>query len=83
MGLKKEYWDSQEKFQEFSRVLSKGMPLDSFFNMLVGKFLNFRAHYPPKQNAECNFAEIEMPLKFLRFYIREKGYDERMENGQV
>jgi len=75
MGFKKEYWDCQEKFQEYSRVPSKGMPLESFFNMLVGKFQRFKAHYPPKQTGKCNFAEIEMPIKFLKFYLKEKGYD--------
>jgi hypothetical protein len=74
MGFKKEYWDSHEKFREYSRVPSKGMPLDFFFNMLVAKFLSFKAHYPPKQNGGCNFAEIEMLIKFFKFYIKQKGY---------
>jgi len=76
MGFKKEYWDSQEKFQEYSRVPLKGMPLEFFFNMLVREFMIFKAHYPPKQNGECNFAEIEMRVKFFKFYLMEKGYRE-------
>jgi hypothetical protein len=74
MGLKKEFWNSTEKFQEYSRIPSEGIPLDSFFNLLVAKFLAFKVHYPPKQAGECNFAEIEMPVKFLKFFLKEKGY---------
>lgn len=72
MGIKKELWDSQDKFEEYSRVSSEGIPLEFFFNMLVCKFQSFTAYYSLKQNGECNFADIEMPAKFLRFYLKEK-----------
>jgi hypothetical protein len=74
MGLKREYWNSEEKFKEYSRVPSKGMALEYFFNMLIGNFLRFMAQYPPKQGGKCNFAEIEMPVKFFKYYLKIKGY---------
>jgi hypothetical protein len=76
MGFKREYWDSQEMFQKFSRIPAVGIALDSFFNLLVGNFLEFHADYSAKNKQESNFADIEMPVKFLRFYLKEKGYAE-------
>ncbi len=76
MGFKKEVWDSQELFQKFSRIPVTGVALESFVNMLMGNFLKFHSDYTNKLKWESNFADIEMPIKFLRFYLKEKGYAE-------
>ncbi len=75
MGLEEEYWNSVELFQEKSRVPPEGLPVDIFFQMLVANFLSFHSLYSSKQ-AECNFAEVEMPIKFLKFYMEALGYGE-------
>ncbi len=75
MGLKEEYWDSAELFQKYSRVPPEGLPIDEFFQMLVANFYGFHGLYSSKQ-AECNFAEVEMPVKFLKFYVEALGYGE-------
>ena len=74
MGLKKELWNSKEEFQKYSRVPAEGMDIEFFFNMLIANFLRFKQNYPPKQDARCNFANIEMPIKFFKFYLKEKHY---------
>ena len=73
MGLEEKYWNSAELFQEKSRVPPEGLPVDMLFQMLVGNFWRFHSQYSSKQ-AECNFAEVEMPVKFLRFYVEALGY---------
>lgn len=72
MGYKKAYWDNIELFRKSSRIPQEGMPLDLFFCMLVANFLKFHENYKQKR-PECNFAELEMPVKFLKFYMEENG----------
>lgn len=75
MGLEEKYWNSTELFQEKSRVPPEGLPVDMFFQMLVANFLSFHSLYSSNQ-AECNFAEVEMPIKFLKFFMEALGYGE-------
>ena len=75
MGLEEEDWNSAELFQKYSRVPPEGLPLDMYFQMLVGNFERFHSVYSSRQ-AECNFAEVEMPVKFLKFYMEALGYGE-------
>lgn len=72
--IEKELWNSKEEFQKYSRVPAEGMDLELFFNMLVANFLTFKQNYPSKQDGSCNFVNIEMPVKFFKFYLREKHY---------
>ncbi len=73
MGIKKKLQDSQQLFLKFSRVPIEGMPLSSLFQVSVGKFYSFYRNYKEKPTADYNYADVEMPLKFLNFYLKEKG----------
>ncbi|MBI4669425.1 MAG: hypothetical protein HY747_09640 [Elusimicrobia bacterium] len=74
MGLKTELLDSKDSFHKSSRIHVDGMPVDLFFTMLVANFCKFHTNYPPKETGACNFAEIQMPIKFFRFYLEELGH---------
>jgi len=76
MGLKKEFWNSHEMFKLYARIPANGIPLDVFFDLLVGTFLRFNNNYHKDPPGEYNYADLEMPVKFFRFYMREKGYGE-------
>ena len=69
MGLKKELQSSAELFEKLSRVPKDGICLEVFINMLIGNFYTFHQTYQKKSN-ECNYANVEMPVKFLKFYVR-------------
>ena len=70
MDFKKELLDSTELFHRFSRVHPEGVPLDDFFMLLVGAFSSFHREYSLKKPGKYNYADIEMPVRFLRFYLR-------------
>lgn len=76
MGFKKEYWDSVDLFQKYSRISPEGLPMDLFFSMLVGNFVRFHKQYLSKPPGKYNYAEISMPIKFPKFYLEELGYGE-------
>lgn len=75
MGLKEECWNEAELFQKYSRIPAEGMHIDIFFHMLVANFLKFYRLYQ-QESSECNFAEVKMPVKFLKFYAEALGYEE-------
>ena len=68
IGLKTELLNSEEQFAQYSRMTCNPMPLWSYVNMLFGNFNNFQRLYR-EQSKDCNYAEVEMPVKFLRFYV--------------
>ncbi len=70
MGIKKEMQGSEKIFYKFSRIPAEGMDIDLFFTMIVGNFDRFYKDYINKRE-EYNFAEVEMPIKFLKFYVAE------------
>lgn len=74
MGIKKELRNSTEIFQKYSRIPADGIGLDMFFTFLMGAFLRFNQNYHKEPAGEYNYADLEMPVKFFRFYLREKGY---------
>ena len=76
MGFKKEYWDSVELFQQYSRIPPEGLPMDLFFSILVGNFAKFHKQYLSEPPGQYNCTEISMPIKFLKFYLQELGYGE-------
>jgi len=67
-GTKKEFIDSTDLFSKTSRVPVEGIPLEEFYSMLIASFYKFHANYSEK-TGNCNFAEVEMPVKFFRFYV--------------
>ena len=69
MGLRSDFLESTEEFMRYSRVSSDGISVELFFVMLVANFTTFHANYPPKIPGACNFAEVEMPVKFFRFFV--------------
>ena len=69
MGIKTELQKSPDIFQKFSRVPVTGIYLDMFFTMLIANFYKFHGAYKSGNKEECNFADVEMPVKFLRFYL--------------
>lgn len=75
MGIKRELQDSHDLFQKFSRIPASGFPLDGFFTSLIGEFLRFNQNYHKTPPGDYNYADVEMRVKFLRFYVRELGYD--------
>jgi len=74
MGIKKELCGSEDLFQKFARIPASGYPLGGFFTMLTGIFLRFHQNYHKTPPGDYNYADIEMPVKFLKFYLREIGY---------
>lgn len=74
MGIKRELQDSQDLFQKFSRIPASGLPLDGYFTRIIGDFIRFNQNYHKAPPGDCNYADVEMPIKFLRFYMRELGY---------
>ena len=76
MGLKEEYWDSPDKFQQYSRIPCVGISVDNYFIMLTGKLQIFYSQYLTVKSSIHNFAEIAMPIKFLKFYLKDKGCGE-------
>ncbi len=71
MGIKKELRDSFEIFQRFSRTPSNEIFLDMFFTMIVANFYKFHSAYNSNNNKQqVNFADIEMPVKFFKFYVK-------------
>ncbi|TET39221.1 MAG: hypothetical protein E3J72_00840 [Planctomycetota bacterium] len=74
-GMKKEVRDSKEIFQKRSLVPADGIQIDLFFNTLVGNFTRFYSKYSGKDTG-CNFAEVETPIRFLKFYLEKLGYGE-------
>lgn len=70
MGIKKELLGSIEIFQGFSRIPSTGIYLDMFFWMIVANFYKFHSAYSSDNKQQVNFADVEMPVKFFKFYVR-------------
>ncbi len=70
VGIKKTLRGSNELFTMYSRMLAEGENLDFYFMKIVGSFYSFHSKYKSPNPAGCNFAEIEMPVKFLNFLIR-------------
>lgn len=73
VGLKEEYWNDLKSFQKYSRISPKGLSMVMFFQMLVTNFWTFHGQYT-SEGSNCNFAEVEMPVKFLKFYMEALGY---------
>lgn len=70
-GLSKKYWDDPEQFSKYARVPVQGIHMDTFFHMLIANFSSFYSQYS-NNGTEGNFADIEMPVKFLRFFLKQK-----------
>ena len=70
MGIKKDLLDSIDLFQKVSRIPVAGIYMDMYFSMLVGNFNKFYTEYSSDNHHDPNFAEIEMPVKFFKFYVR-------------
>lgn len=69
MGHKTEFQDSPELFQKYSRLPADGMYLDMYANTIFGNFYRFHNLYQTESDG-CNYAEIQMPVKFLKFYVK-------------
>lgn len=70
MGIKRELIDSVEIFEKFSRIPSTGIFLNMFFYMLVANVYSFYNAYTSDDKQQLNFAEVEIPVKFFKFYVR-------------
>ena len=70
MGIKEELLNSAEIFQKFSRIPATGIYLDMFFWMITANFYKFHSAYNSNNKGQINFANVEMPIKFLKFYVR-------------
>jgi len=68
MGFKKSLLDDTNLFQQYSRLPASGMYLDMYIYKIIGNFLSFYKAYQAKSD-KCNYADVEMPIKFLGFYI--------------
>ena len=64
MGIKKELWDSDELFQEYSRVPAEGVKIESFLIMIFANFYKFFNEFNSESKNNCNFGDIEQPIKF-------------------
>jgi len=69
MGIKAELQRSSDIFQKYSHIPVSGIYIDMFFRMIVSNFYKFHSAYNSENKQECNFADIEMPVKFLKFYV--------------
>ena len=69
MGIKKELQDSTKIFSELSRIPIGGMDVKLFFMKIVGNFYTFYKAYKSPNATKYNYADIEMPIKFLKFYV--------------
>jgi len=69
MGIKTELQNSADIFKKYSRIPVSGIYIPEFFTMLVANFYKFHGAYENNNKQECNFADIEMPVKFLKFYV--------------
>lgn len=72
MGLKKELENSLELFKKYSRMPDNEVSLDLYINLLIGSFYTFHQAYQAK-SSEANYADVEMPVKFLKFYMEAMG----------
>ncbi len=70
MGIKKSLRSSKDLFTTYSRMSSDGDYLSLFFTQIVANFYNFHSLYKSKNPTGCNYAEVEMPVKFLNFLIK-------------
>ena len=69
MGYEKNLLDSNDIFQRYSRVPAKGIEIDVFFMRLIGAFYSFYNSYNSDSKKDRNFADIEMPVRFFKFYV--------------
>jgi len=68
MGFKESVLDDTNLFEQYSRLPATGMYLDTYIYKIIGNFLSFYKAYQEKSE-QCNYAEVEMPIKFLKFYV--------------
>jgi hypothetical protein len=69
-GIKKTLLDSEELFTNYSRMSCDGYDLFMFFYLIAGNFLSFHVDYKSDNPKGCNFATVEMPVKFLNFLVK-------------
>ena len=69
IGIKKELWDSDQLFQKYSRVPAEGIKIESFLTMIFANFYKFFNEFNSESKNNCNFGDIEQPIKFLKFYV--------------
>lgn len=68
MGIKDSLLDSVSLFERFSRLPAQGLYLDIYVYQIIGNFLSFYKVYQEKSGL-TNYAEVEMRIKFLKFYV--------------
>ncbi|MDY0325377.1 MAG: hypothetical protein RBQ87_04280 [Candidatus Cloacimonadaceae bacterium] len=69
MGYKKALLNSKELFMGSSRLPYEGVTMSDFFMGLIGGFSSFYSAYRSKYPSACNYSNIELPVKFLNFYV--------------
>ncbi len=70
VGIKKTLRGSKDMFTQYSRMLPDGDFIDLYFMKVIGNFYTFHSKYSSTNPSECNYSEIEMPVKFLNFITR-------------
>lgn len=68
IGIKKECQDDYQLFNKYTRN-AKDDYLDGYWTRIKANFYKFHANYT-NGTTGINFADVEMPIKFLKFYWR-------------
>ncbi len=75
-GIKDKLLLDREMFIKYSRWELKTFDISIFCNLLFANFYKFYREYKNK-NSETNFADVEMPIKFLKIYLDIKNFDNK------
>ena len=70
-GIKKELRNNKRLFERYSRINSDKLFISNIWYLIMGNFYNFYRNYNSNSNIS-NFADVEMPIKFLKQYLKIK-----------